>query len=225
MRAAVAVAQPPLLVVDLDDGRTHMQLAGAFTRLVQHREQRAPLHAQAMQARIQAVIAHVHHRAFARGIAIQPAHRHGVATHGIEQAHLPQHLQSAGLQQEPCAHRPWRRHAFEDLHLVAITGEQDGQCLASGAVSNYGDAQSFRHARIVPSAQGWYIDRLLFRADLHRAPPPLPALLRMSPGSLYAAASSFTSQESRQWWRRSAFMASVGARAIPQRERLSLRAK
>jgi len=34
----------------------------------------------------------------------------------------------------------------------------------------------------------------------------------MSPGSLCAAASSFTSQESRQWWQRSAFMASVGAR-------------
>jgi hypothetical protein len=35
---------------------------------------------------------------------------------------------------------------------VAITGEQDGQCLSSGAVADHGDAQSFLHGALCPSA-------------------------------------------------------------------------
>jgi hypothetical protein len=78
--------------------------------LVQQREQGPALHAQAVQARIQAVIAHVHHRTFARRVAIQAVHRRGMRAHCVEQAHLPQHLQAAGLQQEAGTDRPRRGH-------------------------------------------------------------------------------------------------------------------
>ncbi len=154
MRAPVAVAQTAVFGIHLGNGGTGMQLALACTRLVQQREQGPALHAQAVQARIQSLVAHVHHRALARRVAIQAVHRRGMCAHGIKQAHLPQYLQATGLQQETGTHRPRRGHAFEDLHLVAVTGEQDGHCLSSGAVADHGDAQSFRHGRIVPEAGG-----------------------------------------------------------------------
>ena len=107
-----------------------------------------------MQARIQTVVAHVHHRALAWRVAIQAVHRRGMRAHRIQQAHLPQHLQAAGLQQETGTHRSRRRHAFEYLHFVAVTGEEDGHRLPSGAVADHGDTQSFRHGHIVPEAGG-----------------------------------------------------------------------
>ncbi len=107
-----------------------------------------------MQARIQTVVAHVHHRALAWRVAIQAVHRRGMRAHRIQQAHLPQHLQAAGLQQETGTHRSRRRHAFEYLHFVAVTGEEDGHRLSSGAVADHGDTQSFRHGHIVPEAGG-----------------------------------------------------------------------
>jgi hypothetical protein len=108
-------AQAALCGIHCGDGDAGMQLARTRTRPVQQREQRPTLHAEAVQARIQAVIAHVHHRALARRIAIQTVHRRRMRAHGIKQAHLPQHLQAAGLQQEAGANRPRRGHAFEDL--------------------------------------------------------------------------------------------------------------
>ncbi|EMF61755.1 Hypothetical protein EPM1_2562 [Stenotrophomonas maltophilia EPM1] len=37
---------------------------------------------------------------------------------------------------------------------MAVTGEEDGHCLSSGAVADHGDTQSFRHGHIVPEAGG-----------------------------------------------------------------------
>ncbi|KAG0931654.1 hypothetical protein G6F68_017361 [Rhizopus microsporus] len=152
MRAAFAVAQAALFGIHSGNRDAGMQLPCAVPRFIQQREQRAALHAQPMQARVQAVVAHVHHRALARRIAVQAVYGCGMRAHGVEQAHLPQHLQATGLQQEACADRPRRGHALENVHLMTITGEQDGQGLSSGAVANHGDAQSFLHACIVPEA-------------------------------------------------------------------------
>ncbi|KAG1434713.1 hypothetical protein G6F56_014214 [Rhizopus delemar] len=66
MRAAFAVAQAALFGIHSGNRDAGMQLPCAVPRFIQQREQRAALHAQPMQARVQAVVAHVHHRALAR---------------------------------------------------------------------------------------------------------------------------------------------------------------
>lgn len=93
-------------VIDRGDLRIHMQLRVLRPGLAQHRKQRAALHAHTHQACIQIAVLHVHHRTPARRVAIQAAHRRAMRQRLRQQAHVPEHLQPAGLQQKTGAHRP-----------------------------------------------------------------------------------------------------------------------
>ncbi|MNV88338.1 hypothetical protein D3C71_1825340 [compost metagenome] len=73
-----------------------------------------------MQPLIELRITHVHHRASARRLAVQPTHAGAVVQHIGQQPHLPKHVQAAGLQQEPGADRTRRGGTLEHVYIVMI---------------------------------------------------------------------------------------------------------
>lgn len=133
------------VMIDRSDLRADVQVGVLGPGIAQQREQRAALHAQAHQARIQVAVAHVHHRTPAGRLAIQPPHRCTVLQGLLQQPHLPQHLQPARLQQKSRTNRPGRGRTLEHVQPMPIGTEQHGQCLPRRTVSHYRNSQCLLH--------------------------------------------------------------------------------
>ena len=153
--AAVRITNAAGVVADGIDRVAGVEHTLPRPRIRQQREQRATLHAQAEQARIQTAVPHVHHGATARRFAVQAIDPSAMRQHVGQQAQFPQHLQAGRLQQETCADRTRFRRTFEDLHPVPVAREQQRGGLAGGAVSDDGDVQRFHSGDFsVAPAQG-----------------------------------------------------------------------
>src|SRR5690606_38549048 len=83
-------------------------------------------------------------------VAEQAVNARAVPEHLRQQAHAPQHLQAAGLEQEAGAHRPRRGHAFEHGDVVSVARKQHGGGLPGGAVADDGDTQLLHALPLLP---------------------------------------------------------------------------
>ncbi|MNT33291.1 hypothetical protein D3C72_1692130 [compost metagenome] len=120
MPVSLRVAHAPLRGIHVDDAGVGVQVVRMGPGIGQQRKQRAALHADAVQMRIQAGIAHFHHGAAAGRVAIQPSHRRAVREDLRQQLHLPQHIQATGLEQETGTDRSGCGGTFEDVHVVMV---------------------------------------------------------------------------------------------------------